>query len=85
VRTIKQKAFNVKIPEALGDAFWVEDFKDDPDLSDIEIPTYKSYKDDDDGAYIPVSDIDDTDPNNCYVGTEVNLSIGDKVMSGKVW
>jgi hypothetical protein len=38
----KWKAFNVKVHEALDDAFWVEDFKDDPDLSDIEMPTYKS-------------------------------------------
>jgi hypothetical protein len=82
----KQKDFDVKVHEALGDAFRVKDFKDDPDLSDIEMPTYESYEDDDDGAYDPVSDIEDTDPNthDHYVGTEVNLSIGDKVMSGKV-
>jgi hypothetical protein len=50
------------------------------------MPTYESYEDDDDGAYVPVSDIDDADPDthDCYVGTEVNLSIGDEVMSGKV-
>jgi hypothetical protein len=36
---------------ALGDAFKIEDFKDDPDLSDIEMPTYESYEDDNDGAY----------------------------------
>jgi hypothetical protein len=82
----KQKAFDVKVNEALGDTFQVEDFKDNPDLSDIETPTYESYEDDDDGAYIPVLDIDDTDPDthDCYVGAEVNLLIGDKVMSGKV-
>jgi hypothetical protein len=50
------------------------------------MPTYESYEDDDDGAYIPVSDIDDADPDthDCYACTGVNLSIGDKVMSGKV-
>ncbi len=81
-----QKAFNTKVHAALGDAFQIEDFKDDPDLSDIKKPMYESYKDDNDGAYIPVSDIDDADPNthDCYIGAEVNLSIGDKVMSGKV-
>jgi hypothetical protein len=55
-------------------------------MSDIETPTYESYEDDDDGAYTPVLDTDDADPDthNRYVGAEVNLSIGDKVMSGKV-
>jgi hypothetical protein len=50
----KRKAYDVKVHEALGDAFQVEDFKDDPDLSDIETPTYESYEDDDDSAYVPV-------------------------------
>jgi hypothetical protein len=51
------------------------------------MPTYKSYEDNDDSAYLPVSDIDNADPNthDCYVGTEVNLLTGAKVMSGKVW
>ncbi len=81
-----QKAFDTKVHAALGDAFQIEDFKDDPDLSDIETPMYASYEDDDDGAYVPVSDIDEADPDthDHYVGTEVNLSIGDKVMSGKI-
>jgi hypothetical protein len=82
----KQKAFDVKVHEALGNAFRVEDFKGNPDLSDIEMPTHESYDDENNGAYIPVSDIDNTDPDthNCYIGAEVNLWIGDKVMSGKV-
>jgi hypothetical protein len=46
-----RKAFDTKVHIALGDAFQIEDFKDDPDLSDIEMPTYESYEDDDDGAY----------------------------------
>jgi hypothetical protein len=50
------------------------------------MPTYKSYEDNDDSAYLPVSDIDNADPDthDCYVGAEVNLLIGAKVMSGKV-
>ncbi len=81
-----QKAFDTKVHAALGDAFQFEDFKDDPDLSDIETLTDESYEVDNDGAYIPVSDIYDADPDthNRYIGTEVNLLIGDKVMSGKV-
>jgi hypothetical protein len=27
------------------------------------MPTYESYEDNDDGVYIPVSDIDDADPD----------------------
>jgi hypothetical protein len=38
----KQKPFNVKVNEALGDAFRVGDFKSNPDLSDIKTPTYES-------------------------------------------
>ena len=81
-----RKAFDIKVHAALGDSFRIEDFKDNPDMSDIETPTYESYEDDDDGAYVPVSDIDDADPDthDRYVGAEVNLLIGDKVMSGKV-
>jgi hypothetical protein len=65
--------------------FRVKDVKDDPDLSDIKMPTYESYEDDDDGAYFPVPGVDaDPKTHDCYVGAEVNLSIGDKVMSQKV-
>jgi hypothetical protein len=40
----KWKAFDVKVHEALGDAFWVEDFKDEPDLSNIKTPTMSHTK-----------------------------------------
>jgi hypothetical protein len=52
----------------------------------MDTPTYDMYEDDDEGAYSQVPDIDDVSPDtyNCYVGTEVELSIRDKVMSGKV-
>jgi hypothetical protein len=59
---------------------------DDPDMLDMDTPTYDMYEDDDEGAYSQVPEFDDVCPDtyNCYVITEVELPIGDKVMSGKV-
>jgi hypothetical protein len=47
---------------------------------------YEAYQDDDNSNYTPVSDIDEADPNTFdhYMGTKVELSIGDQVMTGKV-
>jgi hypothetical protein len=55
-------------------------------MSDMDTPTYDMYEDNDKGASSQVPDIDDVSPDTYdhYVGTEVELSIGDKVMSGKV-
>jgi len=82
----KRKAFDENVHKVLGDAFRPEDFKDDPDMSDIDTPTYEAYEDDADGACEYIPDIDDADPDthDRYVGAEVQMSIGDKVMSGKV-
>ena len=82
----KRKAFDANVHKVLGDSFKYKDFQDDPDMSEIDTPTYETYEDDDDGAIPPVPDIDDVDPDthDRYVGAEVELSIGDKVMSGKV-
>jgi hypothetical protein len=83
---VKCKAFDVKVHEVLGDAFKPEDFKEDPNMSDIDPPMYEAYQDDDNSNYTPVSDIDEADPNTFdhYMGTKVELSIGDQVMTGKV-
>ena len=82
----KCKAFDENVNKVLGKAYNPDDFKDNPDMSDMDTPTYDMYEDNDKGAYSQVPDIDDVSPDtyNCYVGTEVELSIGDKVMSGKV-
>jgi hypothetical protein len=82
----KRKTFDSKVHKVLGDSFKPKDFKDDPDMSNIDTPTYKMYQDDDNGNYTPILDIDKADPNtfNCYIGTKVELSIGDQVMTGKV-
>jgi hypothetical protein len=70
----------------LGKAYNPDDFKDNLDMLDVDTPTYNMYKDDDKEAYSQVLDIDDVSPDtyDCYVGNEVELLIGDKVMSGKV-
>ncbi len=52
----------------------------------MDTPTYDMYEDDDEGVYPQVPDIHDVSPDtyDCYVGAEVELLIGDKVMSGNV-
>ena len=49
-------------------------------------PSFELYKDDDDGTQDHVPDIDDADPDmyDQYVGAEVELLQGDRVMTGKV-
>jgi hypothetical protein len=82
----KRKAFDENVNKVLSKAYNPDDFKDNPDMSDMDTPTYDMYKDDDEGAYSQVLDIDDVSPDtyDCYVGAEVELPIGDKVVSGKV-
>ncbi len=82
----KWKAFDENVNKVLGKAYNPDDFKDNLDMLDVDTPTYNMYKDDDKEAYSQVLDIDDVSPDtyNCYVGNEVELLIGDKVMSGKV-
>jgi hypothetical protein len=82
----KHKAFDENVNKVLGEAYYPDNFKDDPDMSDLDTPTYDMYEDDDEGAYSQVPEFDDVSPDtyNCYVSSEVELSIGDKVMSGKV-
>ena len=71
----------------LGEGFKYEDFSTDPDLESFATPTFENYFDDDDGEMPPAPDADDevdTDTHDRYVGAEVNLPIGNKMMSGKV-
>jgi hypothetical protein len=77
--------FDTKVHEVLGNAFKPKDFKDDPDMSNIDTPTYEAYQDDDDGIYT-VPDINKADPNtfDCYIGAKVELSVGDQVMTSKI-
>ena len=64
-----------------------EDLNNDPKLADIETPSFEPYDDDQEGMQMYVPDIDDADPDthDWYVRVEVELLIGDKVMSGHSW
>jgi len=78
--------FDEHVHKVLGDPLALEDLKVDPDLADMDTPSYDRYADDDDGEGQTIPDIDDASPDthDRYVGAEVELSIGDSVMSGKV-
>jgi Reverse transcriptase (RNA-dependent DNA polymerase) len=85
--TQTRKEFTEQINSVLGDGFKYEDFATDPELENFDTPTFESYSDDDDGDALPAPDADDegdADTHDQYVGAEVSLPIGDKVMSGKV-
>jgi len=62
---MKQKwtEFDQNVHKVLGDPLTLDDLKDDPDLGNIETPSYNSYEDDDDGAYQQVPNIDDMTPD----------------------
>ena len=61
-----------------------EDLKNNPELADIETPSFEPYDNDQEGTqmYVPNINDADSDTHDCYVGAEVELSIGDWVMSG---
>jgi ribosomal protein L31E len=84
--TSRCHVFDQKIEKLMGGSFDFEDFKSDPDLADIETPSFEPYADDNEGEHTHVPDIDNADPDtyDYYIGAEVELSIGDKVMAGKV-
>ena len=71
-------------------SYWVSfDFdvlKTDPDFTDLETPLFKPYADDHGGEHPSVPNIDDADPDryDTYIGAEVELLIGDRVIAGKV-
>jgi hypothetical protein len=76
-----------KVNAIIGDGLKYEDFATDPELENIDTLTVENYSDEDDGEMLPVPDVDDegdADTHDQYVGAEVNLPIGDKMMSGKV-
>ena len=77
--------YDQTIWQLLGDPLLYVDLKNDPELADIETPSFEPY-DDEEGTRTYVPDIDDLDPHthDCYVGAEVELSIGDQVLSGIV-
>lgn len=78
--------FTESVNKILGDCFKYEDFATDPELESFETPIYEKYDDDVDGESpeIPDEPDDDVDTHDQYVGAEVILPIGGKMMNAKV-
>ncbi|KAI2491971.1 Reverse transcriptase (RNA-dependent DNA polymerase) [Fragilaria crotonensis] len=84
---VKRQLFTEKVNSVLGEGFKYEDFMNDPELEDLGTPTFERYGDDDNGETSPALDADDevdVDTYDQYVGAEVTLPIGDKMLSAKV-
>ncbi|KAI2497691.1 Reverse transcriptase (RNA-dependent DNA polymerase) [Fragilaria crotonensis] len=83
----EREKFTESVNKALGDAFKYEDFVNDPELEDLGTPIYEPYSDgeDDDGLrFVPDIDEADDDTYDQYVGAQVSLPIGDKMMTATV-
>ena len=83
----KRNAFTEKVNAMLGDGFKYEDFANDPELEDLQTPTFEGYADADDGEMPHVLDADDevdVDTYDQYIGAEVTLPVGDQMRSAKV-
>lgn len=78
--------FTESVNAVLGKSFKYEDFANNPELESFDTPIYERYDDDDDGASPEVPDEldDDVDTHDRYVGAEVTLPIGGKMMNAKV-
>ena len=70
--------YDQKIWQLLRDLMLYTDLKNDPELADIETPSFEPYNDDQDRIQMYVPDIDDADldTHDHYVGAEVELLIG---------
>ena len=85
----ERKEFDEAIEKRFGGSMSEEDFKDDPDFSDFETPTFEAYEDDE----VPVArmpDVDDieddhdVDTYDQYVGAQVRVPKGSEIRTGKV-
>ena len=76
-------AFDKSVKEKLGPEAKRTDFDDDPD---VETPTFDVYADGDDGEITRAPDAEEVTPEDLdnYIGAEVMLQKGDRVMSGTV-
>ena len=82
----QRQVFDSNVRSFLGAAITPKEMASDPDMVDANTPSFELYEDDDDGTQDHIPDIDDADPDTYdqYVGAEVELSQGDRVMTGKV-
>ena len=77
-------AFDTKIQEKLGAEMTSKDLSEKG--LDAEIPVYESYEDDDDGEHRQAPDEEEptSELADNYIGAEVLLPMGDKMVSGSV-
>ena len=82
----ERERYTESVNKVLGDPFKYEDFVNNPDLEDLGTPIYEPYGDDDEESlgFVPESDDVDEDTYDQYVGAQVSLPIGDKMMSATV-
>ena len=82
----QRQVFDSNVQSFLGAAITSKEMASDPDMVDANTSSFELYEDDNDGPQDHVPDIDDADPDtyNQYVGAEVELLQGDRVMTGKV-
>ena len=64
----------------------IDVLKSDPDFADLETPLFELYANEHEGEHSFVPNIDEADPDtyDTYIGAEVELLIGDSVMTSKV-
>jgi hypothetical protein len=84
----RRQEYDEAIKVKLGNDMQDHEFKLDPDFADFVTPTHDCYEDKKEPAF-EMPDIDnldehDVDTYDQYVGASVQLSIGDKVQTGKV-
>jgi hypothetical protein len=84
--TKEREKFNDAVEKALGDSFKYEDFSNDPELESLGTPSFEPYEDDEGRQPAKLEDDNEADPDTYdqYVGAEVVLPIGDKMMNAKV-
>jgi hypothetical protein len=87
----RRQEYNEAIKVKLGKGMQDHEFKLDPDFADFVTPTRDCYKDKKEPAFempdidnLDEHDVDTYDQYDQYVGTSVQLSIGDKFQTGKV-
>ena len=84
--TKERSKFDDSVEQLLGDSFKYEDFSNDPELESLGTPSFEPYEDDEGRPVRTPEDDDEADPDTYdqYVGAEVVLPIGDKMMNAKV-
>lgn len=84
--TKERSKFDESVEKLLGDSFKYEDFSNDPELESLGTPSFEPYEDDEGRPVRTPEDDDEADPDTYdqYVGAEVVLPIGDKMMNAKV-